>query len=102
MNPFRAFYTFWIPTDGIKALLSRQASAIELDIMDAELSLREAHFRVQSLRAQHDYLMKELEGQGVDNFPPVGDNGPIPPGGYPPIPQALADFYRRQSNVPTP
>lgn len=102
MNPFRAFCTFWIPTDGIKALLSRQASAIELDIMDAELSLREAHFRVQSLRAQHDYLMKELEGQGVDNFPPVGDNKHNPPGDFPMIPSAQAEFYRRQSNVPTP
>lgn len=102
MNPFRAFCTFWLPSDGVKELIRQQAIAIELKILDAELAEREARFLTRRLRAQHAYLLAELEGKGVDNGPPGGDNGSIPPGGFPTIAEAQADFYRKQSNVPTP
>lgn len=104
MNPLRAFCTFWLPSDGIKELVRQQAIAIELKILDAELAERKAHFKVLSLRAQHTYLMGELEAQPVDNFPPVGDNGAIPTGRTVPMydPMANAYPYRWSPDVPTP
>lgn len=105
MNPLRAFCTFWLPSDGIKELIRQQAIAIELKILDAELAEREARFLTRRLRAQHAYLLAELEGKGVDNGPPGGDNGPIPPGDrFPSIPGPHVNSkpFSWSPDVPTP
>jgi hypothetical protein len=101
MNPLRAFCTFWLPSDGIRELIRQQAVAIEVEILDAELAERKAHFHVLRLRAQHRYLLGELKGQRVDNFPPVGDNASIPPGRTDPLANAYP-YTWSHPHVPTP
>lgn len=108
----RAFVEFWRPRGGIRAQMRIQARELEFAIVKAELDERRIYFHLQALRAQHAFLMEELESQGVDTIPPGGDNGPITPGQ--PAPPSLQDLpqchdhpkpsgaFARKSTFPSP